>query len=139
MYFLGYPLGIGAYTEDLIPVIRKAIVSWYPREKGIFVLDGLSYGGNIRFDTAHTLLKLAEEVENSTRYVNKPLIVIYDENDETIYRKDADVNEIQHIKNDSDGYGKIWREFQSDKKPSYWVVWPYSTSKGWCERIIGNL
>jgi hypothetical protein len=28
---------------------------------------------------------------------------------------------------------------QTENKPKYWVVWPYSTSKGWCERITGNL
>ena len=49
------------------------------------------------------------------------------------------VNEIKTIKNDSEGYGKIWREFQTDKKPKYWVVWPYSTTNGWCERITGDL
>ena len=46
---------------------------------------------------------------------------------------------INYIKNVSEGYGKIWREFQTDKKPKYWVVWPYSTTNGWCERITGDL
>jgi hypothetical protein len=41
--------------------------------------------------------------------------------------------------NDPDGYCKVWREFETSKKPKYWVVWPYSVSKGWCERISGNL
>jgi len=50
-----------------------------------------------------------------------------------------DVNEINSLKNDPDGYGKIWREFQTDKKPTYWVVWPFSTSQGWCDRIKGDL
>jgi len=67
------------------------------------------------------------------------VVAFHDENDETIFRKDADVNEIKTIKNDSEGYGKIWREFQTDKKPKYWVVWPYSTNNGWCERITGDL
>ena len=67
------------------------------------------------------------------------VVAFHDENDETIFRKDADVNEIKTIKNDSEGYGKIWREFQTDKKPKYWVVWPYSTTNGWCERITGDL
>ena len=66
-------------------------------------------------------------------------MAFHDDKDETIFRKDADLNEINNIKRDADGYGKIWREFQTDKKPSYWVVWPYSTSKGWCERITGTL
>ena len=67
------------------------------------------------------------------------VVAFHDENDETIYRKDADQSEIQRMMNDPDGYCKVWREFQTSHKPKYWVVWPYSTSKGWCERITGNL
>jgi hypothetical protein len=66
-------------------------------------------------------------------------VAFHNEMDETIFRKDADANEIRNIKNDSEGYGKIWREFQTDKKPKYWVVWPYSTTNGWCDRITGDL
>jgi len=66
-------------------------------------------------------------------------VAFHGENDETIYRKDADKNEINRMKNDPDGYCKVWREFQTDVKPKYWVVWPYSTSKGWCEKLTGNL
>jgi len=67
------------------------------------------------------------------------VVAFHNEKDETVYRKDADKNEIRQIMNDSDGYGKVWREFQVESKPSYWVVWPYSTSKGWCNRLTGNL
>jgi hypothetical protein len=66
-------------------------------------------------------------------------VAFHDENDNTIYRKDADPNEIRNMKNDPDGYCKVWREFQTTSKPKYWVVWPYSKSKGWAERITGNL
>jgi len=54
-------------------------------------------------------------------------------------RQDADPGEIQRMKNDPDGYCKVWRQFQTTHKPSYWVVWPYSKSKGWCDRLTGNL
>ena len=67
------------------------------------------------------------------------VVAFHDENGETIHRKDADKNEVQRIKNDSDGYCKIWREFQTDVNPKKWVVWPHSESKGWCDRIEGNL
>jgi hypothetical protein len=66
-------------------------------------------------------------------------VAFHDENDNTIYRKDADPNEIRSMKNDPDGYCKVWREFQTTLKPKYWVVWPHSESKGWGERITGNL
>jgi hypothetical protein len=67
------------------------------------------------------------------------VVAFHDEKDNTLFRKDADPTEIQNMKNDPDGYCKIWREFPTASKPKYWVVWPYSTSKGWCERITGNL
>jgi hypothetical protein len=67
------------------------------------------------------------------------VVAFHDENDETIFRKDADINEINNMMRDPDGYCKVWREFQTTHKPKYWVVWPYSQSKGWCDRITGNL
>ena len=67
------------------------------------------------------------------------VVAFHDENDETIYRRDADPSEINMMKNDPDGYCKVWREFQTSHQPTYWVVWPYSTSKGWGERLTGNL
>ena len=65
------------------------------------------------------------------------VVAFHNENDETIYRQDADKTEIKRLFNDPDGYCKIWREFQTPIKPHKWVVWPYSTSKGWCDRIVG--
>ena len=67
------------------------------------------------------------------------VVAFHNENDETIHRKDVDSYEVKSLKNDPDGYCKIWREFQVEKTPKYWVVWPYSTSKGWCDRLTGDL
>lgn len=67
------------------------------------------------------------------------VVAFHDQNNNTLYRKDADTNEIARVMNDPDGYGKIWREFSTDIKPTYWVVWPFSTTRGWCERITGKL
>jgi hypothetical protein len=66
-------------------------------------------------------------------------VVFHGKNDETIYRKDADIKEINRMLKDPDKYCKIWRDFSCEEKPAYWVVWPFSKSKGWCEKIIGNL
>ena len=67
------------------------------------------------------------------------VVAFHNDKDETLYRRDADINEISSFKNDPDGYCKVWREFNTTQKPKYWVVWPYSKSKGWCDRITGNL
>jgi glycosyltransferase involved in cell wall biosynthesis len=66
-------------------------------------------------------------------------VAFHGENDVTLHRKDADLQEINRIMHDPDGYGKVWREFQTTETPKYWVVWPHSQSKGWCERLTGNL
>ena len=67
------------------------------------------------------------------------VVAFHDEKDNTLFRKDSDANEINMMKNDPDGYCKVWREFSTDVKPKYWVVWPHSISKGWCERMTGDL
>jgi hypothetical protein len=67
------------------------------------------------------------------------VVAFHGPNDETLFRKDADVHEIKRMMNDPDGYCKVWREFQTETKPTYWVVWPHSESKGWCERLTGTL
>lgn len=66
-------------------------------------------------------------------------VAFHDEKDETIYRQDASPDEISNYFKDPDGYCKVWRQFNTDKKPKYWVVWPHSISKGWCDRITGQL
>ena len=67
------------------------------------------------------------------------VVAFHTEKDETIFRKDADINEIKRMMNYPDNYCKVWREFPTTQKPKYWVVWPHSESKGWCDRITGNL
>jgi len=67
------------------------------------------------------------------------VVAFHDDKDETMFRQDADINEINRVMQDPDGYCKIWREFNTITKPSYWVVWPHSKSKGWCDRITGKL
>lgn len=67
------------------------------------------------------------------------VVAFHDKDDNTLFRQDADANEIVRIKSDPDGYGKVWREFHATQRPAYWVVWPHSISKDWCERIVGYL
>ena len=66
-------------------------------------------------------------------------VAFEDEDGVEIYRKDADVNEIRMMKNDPDGYCKVWRSFDTVKKPHKWVVWAHSEKHGWGERLTGVL
>ena len=66
-------------------------------------------------------------------------VAFHDELGTTLHRKDVTEDEIKMLLNDKDKYCKIWREFQTDTHPKYWVVWPHSKSKGWCEKIERSL
>ena len=66
-------------------------------------------------------------------------VAFKDKEGKDLYRKDADKEEIQRLLKDPDGYCKIWREFNTEVKPSSWIVWPHSISKGWAEPITGIL
>ena len=66
-------------------------------------------------------------------------VAFENEQGDTVFRQDADLDEINRMKNDPDGYCKVWRTFQYAGKPAKWVVWPHSISKGWCDKIEGIL
>jgi hypothetical protein len=66
-------------------------------------------------------------------------VVSFEKNDGTVlYRKDADENEIAHMKRDKD-YMKVWREFNTEVRPEKWVIWMHSKSAGWVDRYEGHL
>lgn len=66
-------------------------------------------------------------------------VAFKDKNGQDIYRQDADADEIKRMKNDPDGYCKVWRSFETKEKPHSWLVWPHSISKGWADPITGNI
>jgi hypothetical protein len=78
---------------------------------------------NLKKSGRKTLLKYSNIVLilDSLKYLKKIMIFGWllstDENDETLYRKDADKAEINRMLNDPDGYCKVWREFQTEHKP----------------------
>ena len=67
------------------------------------------------------------------------VVAFHGSNGETLNRLDLNTDEILRLKQDVSGVCKIWREFQTTEKPSYWVVWPHSKSKDWCDKIEGKL
>jgi glycosyltransferase involved in cell wall biosynthesis len=67
------------------------------------------------------------------------VVALHAENGDTLFRKDEQPSDIERYFNDPDKYCKIFVECQTDVKPDNWVVWPYSKSKGWCERLSGKI
>lgn len=67
------------------------------------------------------------------------VVAFHDDDGNTIIRLDANKDEVTRIMSSKDNFYKIWREFPTTHKPAYWVVWPHSESKGWCEKIEGRL
>jgi glycosyltransferase involved in cell wall biosynthesis len=64
-------------------------------------------------------------------------VAFEDDRGNELYRRDADEAEIRMMKNDPDGYCKVWRQFETVIKPHKWIVWPHSVSAGWCDRLEG--
>jgi hypothetical protein len=64
-------------------------------------------------------------------------IALLDSNGNDVYRKDCDENEIKAVLNSdlNDKFVHIWREYEASEQPHSWRVWPYSRTKGWCDRI----
>jgi ABC-type uncharacterized transport system permease subunit len=64
-------------------------------------------------------------------------VAFLDENSQDLYRQDISGDEIKALMNANpeDRFIQIWKEYESDKQPVSWRVWPHSASKGWMERI----
>ena len=66
-------------------------------------------------------------------------VIFEDEDGKPLNRKDMSISEINGFLTTPDDWVKIWREFDTEKKPHKWVVWPHSKTKEWLEKIEGNL
>ena len=65
------------------------------------------------------------------------VVALHGVNDETLYRKDFQPNEIAPIVYNEKNFKVFLVEAPEIVKPSSWVVWPHSVSKGWGKRITG--
>lgn len=66
-------------------------------------------------------------------------IIFEDEVGGTLHRQDCNKQELESKLRTNDPFIKIWRTFDTEKKPHKWVVWPHSESKGWLNKIEGKL
>ena len=63
-------------------------------------------------------------------------VAIHSQDDATMYREDACMDEISRVLGRDDTNGTIKRVFTHHGKPAYAVLWPFSKSKQWCQRIV---
>lgn len=66
------------------------------------------------------------------------VVAFLDKNGADLYREDADTDEVKRLLEIDGDWLNIWREY-TGPIPDKWLVWPHSVSKGWCDRIEGNL
>lgn len=66
-------------------------------------------------------------------------VIFEDENNQQLHREDITSLDIVNLLETTDDFIKIWRTFNTEKKPNKWIVWPHSESKGWLEKIEGKL
>jgi hypothetical protein len=61
--------------------------------------------------------------------------VIFFNYDKELYRLDVGKEEIDNLLNTDDKFCRIYREFDYISQPTKWLIWPYSASKGWRDKI----
>lgn len=66
-------------------------------------------------------------------------VIFENGNGQSIHRRDSTEQEIRGYLTNKDDYIKVWREFQVEERPTKWIVWPHSKTKGWLEKIEGKL
>ena len=68
-------------------------------------------------------------------------VIFEDENGDEIFREDLNKQQVKDLlaSNQSDDFFKIWKEFNAEKLPKKWIVWPFETEKGWQEKLESNL
>jgi hypothetical protein len=67
------------------------------------------------------------------------VIALHDKDDNTLYRKDLQADEVAQLVYNNKNFKVLPVEAPEVGKPAYWVVWPYSQSKGWGKRITGDI
>ncbi len=65
-------------------------------------------------------------------------VAFHDKGGSELYRKDAQQEEVERLLSNDGDWVNVWREYNGPV-PDSWSIWPYSKSKGWCERITGQL
>ncbi len=66
-------------------------------------------------------------------------VIFEDTAGQSLFRKDADRNEINKLLATDAPVVKIEREFYPSRPPARWIVWPHSVSQGWLKRFEGHL
>jgi hypothetical protein len=62
---------------------------------------------------------------------------VHDAWGQEIYRADADRREVATLLATDQPHAVVSRQFETDRIPATWTVWPVSDSKGWLEKIEG--
>ena len=64
-----------------------------------------------------------------------------DKNGNEMIRLDANAEEVDRLLNENpnDEFVRFWRKFETSEIPCKWLVWPHSKSKGWLDRIEGEV
>lgn len=66
-------------------------------------------------------------------------VIFEDELNTPLHRQDMTQGDVEAALRSQDAFVKIWRTFNTIKKPAKYVVWPHSASKGWLDKIEGKL
>jgi len=97
----------------------------------------IEFKNNLEYIFKHYIdIHKSQLLENDYEFL---VVAFHDKDDNTLFRKDVDKTEYFYLYQENGDWIKILREFNTKIKPEYYVVWPFSKEKGWCERITGKL
>jgi len=66
-------------------------------------------------------------------------VIFEDEIDKVLNRDDITSLHAKALLSVNESNIKITRTFDTEKKPTRWVVWPHSVAKGWLEKLEGRI
>jgi hypothetical protein len=75
----------------------------------------------------------------STGDVDFWYVGFHDATGSEIYRRDATAEELCDSARAGDGGVELKRQFDSSQEPVTWTLWPHSQSRGWLEKLTGEL
>lgn len=92
------------------------------------------------FDSFYYCINTSKDQFKLNDYNN--MVIAFDDNEgEAIFRSDWDEQEIKRRFSDAGDWFSFENIFNThiDRKPTKWVMWAHSKSKGWAERVEGTI
>lgn len=123
---------------------RYAGISFKHRAVQQYTLDHLPPPNPPLYEREALLHLFKHDIELQRHYFTEHdydfwAVIFENDDNQSLFRKDVIGQELTQMLQSDALTINIQREFYTSKKPTKWIVWPHSKSKGWLTRIEGSL